>query len=293
MVNENDKKVNIQIGDQIECTQNEGITRETMNLDNVGVYNMSPIVTLKRVLGRLSRSDLAAGLSSRLYRIERKLLADLGETVQGGPFAGMSYTRLVTTGGCIVPKLLGCYEQELHPAIKAVLECKFDAIINIGCAEGYYAIGMARAMPTTIVYAYDIDELARNRCQALAHSNGVADRVKIGQTISPDGFNTYTDQRVLVICDIEGGEFALLDPIKSPVLLEFDFLVELHPVGVDSIENFTDRYSATHEVEVIQSGERNPEEFPELASLSPLDKLLAMYERFDATPWVYLRSRYT
>ena len=152
---------------------------------------------------------------------------------------------------------------------------------------------MAPAMPTTIVFAYDIDELARNRCQALAHSNGVADRVKIGQTISPEGFNAYTGQRVLVICDIEGGEFELLDPIKSPPLLEFDLLVELHPGIVDTIDNFTGRFSASHEVEVIQPGERNPEEFPELESLSPLDKLLAMYERFDATPWVYLRSRHT
>ena len=149
-----------------------------MSLDNGDLYSTSPIVALKRVLGTLSSSDLAVGFSSRLYKIERKLLTDLGETVQGGPFAGMAYTKLVTSGGCIVPKLLGCYEQELHPAI-----------------------------------------------------------------------------------------------------------------SVDTIDNFTGRFSATHEVEVIQPGERNPEEFPELESLSPLDKLLAMYERFDATPWVYLRAR--
>ena len=264
-----------------------------MKYDNVDLYGTSPIVALKRVLGTLSRADLQAGLSSRRHRVERKLLSELGEIVLGGPFVGMAYTRLVTSGGCIVPKLLGCYEQELHPVIKSILEHKFDAIINIGCAEGYYAIGMARAMPTTIVYAYDIDEISRHRCGGLAEKNDVANRVRIGQTVSPEDFSAYKGQRVLVICDIEGGEFALLDPIKSQALLEFDMLVELHPGSVGTVDSFTGRFSATHDVEIFQPGERNPEEFPELASLSLLDKLLVMYERFDATPWVYLEARQT
>lgn len=52
-------------------------------------------------------------------------------------------------------------------------------VINVGCAEGYYAIGMARAMPDSHIYAYDIDEEAQCLCRKMAKLNSVAERVTI------------------------------------------------------------------------------------------------------------------
>ena len=57
-----------------------------------------------------------------------------------------------------------------------------------GCAEGYYAVGMARLAPEITVYAYDIEERARIACADLAQRNGVADRVIVGGEFAPDGF---------------------------------------------------------------------------------------------------------
>ncbi|MGY8961129.1 MAG: hypothetical protein ACKVKG_16705, partial [Alphaproteobacteria bacterium] len=108
--------------------------------------------------------------------------------------------------------LLGCYEQELHLTFNDALSRTPGVILNIGCAEGYYAVGVARLLPDARIYAYDINDLARERCAAIARLNGVDDRVTIGGLFSPEDFAAFEDQRVLVICDIEGGEYALLDP---------------------------------------------------------------------------------
>ena len=66
--------------------------------------------------------------------------------VLSGPFAGMAMLPESSWGdGDLAPKLLGCYEAELHPAIAKAISRKPKNIVNIGCAEGYYAVGMARA----------------------------------------------------------------------------------------------------------------------------------------------------
>ena len=60
-------------------------------------------------------------------------------------------------------------------------------------------------------------------------------------------------RRVLVICDIEGGERELLDPEQIPALKGFDILVELHG-NVDKAlpEKIISRFAESHEIERIQ-----------------------------------------
>ncbi|MFM7256136.1 MAG: hypothetical protein ACKO3C_10935 [Betaproteobacteria bacterium] len=52
---------------------------------------------------------------------------------------------------------MGCHEQPLQPFIEAAIKDSYPTILNIDCAEGYYAVGMARRMPKTMVMAYDLN----------------------------------------------------------------------------------------------------------------------------------------
>jgi hypothetical protein len=90
--------------------------------------------------------------------VARALAPSLGDGVWCGPFAGKVYTKTIAEG-FVVTKLLGCYEQELHPVIEAAIgEAAigrvYDTIVNIRGAEGYYAIDLACAPPTVIVHAF-------------------------------------------------------------------------------------------------------------------------------------------
>lgn len=72
--------------------------------------------------------------------------AKTGHIIKYGPFAGMNYDVAASEGGG-APRLLGGYEASLAPIINDIVEAKPDLIIDVGCAEGYYAIGMARRLP--------------------------------------------------------------------------------------------------------------------------------------------------
>ena len=72
---------------------------------------------------------------------------------QSGPFAGMSCISEAICSS-LVPKLLGSYESELHQVLNQILETDYQNVIDIGCAEGYYAVGLALRLPNARVYAW-------------------------------------------------------------------------------------------------------------------------------------------
>ncbi len=226
----------------------------------------------------------------RLSAVTRRIVPALGEVVAEGPFAGMVYGKDIAEG-CTVPKLLGCYEQELHPALNRAIETDYGAILNIGCAEGYYAVGLARVLPTARVFAWDIDPSAREKTVRNASANGVADRIMVEGAFDAAQFDVFDGQRALVICDIEGAEFDLLDPARTPALAGFDLIVELHPNEERSVGEFTARFEATHDMEIVQPEARDPGRFAALSASPVLDRMFALVERLEATPWAVLRLK--
>lgn len=223
--------------------------------------------------------------------IANTLLRDGGPAVRSGPFAGLVLPGR-SAEGCRVPKLLGTYEQELHPVLEELPGRGYEAVVDIGCAEGYYAVGLARLLPDVTVYAYDVNEKARQTCRNLAETNGVAARVKVGTLFRHEDFESFSSQRTLVICDIEGGETALLDPQAAAALAGMDILVELHDCFDRSIsERVLGRFGASHRHTIYRAAGRDIEAFRELADFAHLDQLLAFWEwRSGPTPWAFLRA---
>jgi methylase of polypeptide subunit release factors len=82
--------------------------------------------------------------------------------------------------GCHIAKHLGYYEQPLQQFIEETINLAYLTILNIGYAEGYYAVGMARRMRNTQVLALDLNPKAQEVCIAMAQKNGVSDGVKVG-----------------------------------------------------------------------------------------------------------------
>ena len=137
-----------------------------------------------RAMANDPRIETAGGLEAALrllakWRsslIDRTILSQNGPVVQAGPFRGMTFLKESTEAG-LAPKLLGCYESELSDVIEKIVARGYRHIIDIGCADGYYAVGLALRLPNASVYAFDTNERAQANCKALAVLNGVADRV--------------------------------------------------------------------------------------------------------------------
>ena len=181
--------------------------------------------------------------------------------VRTGPFKGMIYLNHAQ-GSQLLPKIAGTYEQPLQDLIKNWAEStSIMRFINIGCAEGYYAVGLALTCPHSTVYAFDTSGESRESCQKLASVNNVATRVEIFGSCSHRALNALAGKGAVVICDIEGGEVDLLDPARSPALLRSELLVETHDFLIpNASEMLIERFCRSHKIVVYVDCQREARE---------------------------------
>jgi hypothetical protein len=230
----------------------------------------------------------------RSVLIQNTILKHHGTVVMQGPLKGLDFLQN-SAEGCHIAKILGCYEQPLQNHIQLAITIPYEIILNIGCAEGYYAVGMALQMPATKVLAFDLNPKAQEVCVGLAQKNGVSDRVNVGGLFRPEDFATYSKQKTLVFCDIEGGEKELLNPKFASSLIGMDIIVESHECLLPGItQELVDRFKDSHDIEVINdNGQRNLINEPSwFNNLAHLDQLLATWEwRSGPTPWLVMKAR--
>jgi precorrin-6B methylase 2 len=224
--------------------------------------------------------------------LSNTFIAHHGPRIAGGPFAGMEYVTRATEGA-LIPRLLGTYESELHPHLRAFADAGLDLVVDVGCAEGYYAVGLARMMPAVTVQAYDIDPAARAACAELAARNGVSERVIVGGEFAPDGFQAFAGRRVLVMVDAEGAEVDILQPALSPALAGMNVIVETHDLyRPRALATLMERFSPTHDILRV---DQQPKAFDLpawLQELPHLDQLLAVWEwRAAPTPWLVMTPK--
>lgn len=211
--------------------------------------------------------------------------------VISGPFRGMAYLTSASGSG-LLPKIAGSYELELHDTVEESLERSYDRVLNVGAAEGYYAVGYALRLARAQVFAFDTDVVARYRIRQLARLNDVADRIRVRPACSPHHLSRLVTGRCLVICDCEGCEYELLDPERAPALARADLLVELHEFRVPGVTRlFLQRFEPTHRTVLLDMQDRSDTELDALTLLSAEDKSLALWEgRPPGMQWAWARS---
>ncbi len=217
-------------------------------------------------------------------------------TVKSGPFVGMVYPTLAAAGSMLCPKILGTYESEIAGIFRPDYLNQFDVIIDVGCAEGYYAIGCAITTTRPRILAYDTSPDARKLCQAMDTSNGVSERVEIQGSCSCKDLSFLTERRAFVISDCEGYEKDLF--LKECVsFLEYsDVIIEVHSqYGVD-IMAIEKMFSQTHLTEVIYSKtdfeKAHEYDVPDLKHAGIATVVEALAEcRPLRMPWLHARSK--
>ena len=186
------------------------------------------------------------------------------------------------------PKILGTIEQDLHPFLMDL--SIYDHIINVGCAEGYYAVGPLKQSPRSRVTAFDIVEVERERCERLARLNGVWDRLTVLGECTSDFLDENCVPGSLVIMDIEGAESELLRAC-DPGKLRGDLIVECHDVNGTSTEGaIVNILSGTHEVTVVRQTFPDISEISELAEFRQLDRFMSIWEGRGPWPWIVARK---
>jgi hypothetical protein len=172
----------------------------------------------------------------------------------------------------VVSKLVGCYEAELNPTWETLLATRFDTIVDVGCADGYYAIGLAMRQPSATLWAFDIDPACRRVTSALAAVNGLSERVRVRGRCSPRELRRVMRGRTLVLSDCEGYEIVLIDPEAIPQLAHAAMVIELHDEASPGVyQTLLNRMSATHDCVRIDNQPRCASAFRELSIFSDAD----------------------
>lgn len=195
----------------------------------------------------------------------RRLIVRLAKgRVVSGPFAGMQYVR--EAGGRVnYPYLLGTHECELHDIWEELCRTPFNTLVNVGAAEGYYAIGFARRVADCKAIAFEMDPNAQRVLTQLATLNGTADRIQLlGLCDAPRLARSLENSgRTLVVMDVEGAEATLLDPLTTPRLQEATILVEVHDFVCRGMgDSLRKRFTGTHDIVEVWSRERAVADFP-------------------------------
>jgi hypothetical protein len=205
-------------------------------------------------------------LSPFAYATARVALASRCR-VLAGPFAGMRYPP-----GFVVRQLfggpyqVGSFELELHPVVERIAAAGPAAIVNVGSAEGYYAVGLALRLPLARVIAFELDPGLRAAAAELAALNEVADRVELrGLCTVAELAGAHPRQApgaTAVIMDCEGAESDLADPERVPWLVGATLVIELHPaIDAEVRTRLEARLTGSHELELVTTEIRRASRF--------------------------------
>jgi predicted O-methyltransferase YrrM len=217
--------------------------------------------------------------------------------VRRGPFKGLRFPRGRLTPS-LAPKLIGSYEREIAELIEKLCSENWSAIVDIGCAEGYYAVGLALRVPGAIVHAYDANPNMMRSCRETAELNGVESRIRIGSFLTSETLNDLAlGSKALVISDCEGHEYSIFTSEVIGKLEKHDVLIELHDATRGALTSHLIRkFSPTHIPQIIRSIDdwRKPllYEYVELAGLDEAARMKILAEaRGDQMEWLYCTPR--
>lgn len=184
--------------------------------------------------------------------------------VFAGPFKGMLVSD-AHVYGAPVAKLLGTYEKELHPTFQQIISKAPPHVIDVGGAEGYYAIGMAMQSMVGSVLVWESLETGRNMIERFAKLNNVLNKMEIRGECSEAGLYEVLSgqQSGLMIMDVEGAELDLLSERVCSALGKWDVVVESHDmIKIGCTDKLVNMLEPTHDIRLIQTAERLRDDFP-------------------------------
>ncbi len=242
----------------------------------------------------LRESTAAKSLSPEDISREIESLFAAGSVLHG-PFAGMKYPSLQAVSSTMPPKLLGSYEREIAPAIMEIIQQPYTAVVDIGCAEGYYAVGLGMKLPQAKIHAFDTAQQALELCQQMAKANGV--------NIQTGGFcdqqtllGLDLGERALIFSDCEGYELELFDTALARAIDRHDCLIETHDfINPHISSTLLKVLEPTHHCTVFESVDDILKvyqyHYPEIEPLSPiLRRTILAEKRPTKMRWIYAKS---
>ena len=234
-------------------------------------------------LRRLKHRSINKVWQFRINKAQKIILSTTQKSVIAGPFKGLQLVDEMVFGSHI-PKLLGSYEKELHTFFKQLTkrqESHALNVCNIGSAEGYYAVGLARLDHVKNVIAYETLAQGRELTRQNAELNGVAKKITIYEECNVEALSKLLSHHHidLLVIDIEGAELDILTESIVRQLGSTQLVVELHDFcKPNCTQLLMERFKDSHVCELINASPRTLQDFPKTIDIPPLLRTRLMDE---------------
>jgi len=223
-----------------------------------------------------------------------------GYVIQGGPFRGLRYVRRAHCSA-LPPKIAGTYEQELHAYLPRLFAHRPDVFVDVGAAEGYYAVGVAVAGWSDRVVAFEAEPEALAACRELMAANHVdSSRLDLRGLCTPEALQAVLAAAVrpALMMDVEGFESFLLDPLRVPDLARCPILLEYHDFVLPGLsDEIRRRLAPTHAITAIELAPRRADDLVNAdALLRALPagirrRVLSEQRPFSRHGWLWMQPR--
>ena len=207
----------------------------------------------------------------------REVLEQLcpGARVQRGLCAGLQFPPERSAFSTVAPMLLGIYERPLQDRLLELTQTRnYDTIVDVGAADGFYAVGLALRCPAARVIACDTEPIAQRASRAMAELNGVSSRFEMRGHMDAQSLPAVVRdaRRALILSDCERYEKQLFPAGSGEALARHDVVIETHDQLDYSISpHLKSVFAKSHRVEMLRADDdlqtvRRAHEFlPELA----------------------------
>lgn len=225
-------------------------------------------------------------VSARSERISLETYDACSGVVKYGLFQGLSLNRKTWWGKSdLGAQCLGLYEKEILNEIGRQEKGKYQTFIDIGAADGYYAVGMLLAGVVDNVISFEKSEEGRAAINENWDNNGKPGAITLYGEANHASLKivpSHVFDNALVLIDIEGYEFELLTKEVIKQLRFSEVIIEIH----NWIDDFEIRYaqllrdlSEYFNIEKLAPVDRNTSDLPELRSYTDDNRLLLVSER--------------
>lgn len=198
----------------------------------------------------------------------------------------------------LIPQLLGTYEENIVNYIINKREINKELFVEIGAGDGYFVVGFSFSEMFNNIYAFEISDEGRKIIKNNAIRNNCLNKLKI---IKEANYASLLEierkfSGGIILIDIEGAEYDLLNEKILSLLSQFHLVVEMHPFLVaNSKEKHNQLISKVEKYFLVEKSIRenyNPSRFKELSKFTEDEQLLALSEgRSERTEWLLLSPK--
>lgn len=221
----------------------------------------------------------------RRERVSLELFEAMKKTVGYGPFCGMRLSEQPWWGKSDLGSMcLGLYEKEMLNALISDQLSERTTFIDIGAADGYYAIGLLLSKNYKKSICFELTELGRKTIDRNWNLNACPGDIEIHGDVLTDAEKVLASvdmSKAVTLIDVEGAEFELLNSNLIELLSGSVVLIEIH----NWVDDFLDKYTAMlkrcskhFDIDVVKREDRSTVEFNELRSLTDDSRLLLTSE---------------